>query len=393
MNSFTYYTPTKIVFGVDTEKKVGGLVAESGSRRVLVLYGGGSAVKSGLINKVEDSLKEAGIFFISKGGVKPNPLLSYVNEIVQIAQINEIDFVLAVGGGSTIDTAKAVAMGIANPEENIWDFFTKKVVLTKSIGVGVVLTIAASGSEMSDSCVITKDENYIKIGLSSDLNRPYFAVMNPENTYSLPKYQISCGVVDIMMHTLERYFGLNTRNEITNQIAEAVLKVTIKNGRIAFENSHNYDAMSEIMWCGSLSHNGLTGLGAIGDFATHRLGHELSAQYDVAHGASVTAIWGSWARYVFEENPSRFARYAKIIWGIEENNINKSGIMGIEETEKYFRSLGMPTSLKGLNMGELKDENLCFLARKCSGENTKTIGSFRILNEEDMFNIYQMANI
>ena len=285
MKSFQFFSPTKVIFGKDAELTTAEEIKKFGGSRVMIVYGGGSVVKSGLLDKIEQLLKKEGLPFTVLGGVQPNPRLSLAKAGVKQATQFGADFILAVGGGSVIDTAKGIALGVANPQTDIWLYWTKEIVAKKSIPVGVVLTISAAGSETSDSAVITDDETGSKRGLSTELNRPKFAVMNPELTYTLPKYQILCGIVDIMMHTLDRYFTLTDGNELTDEIAEALLRVVIKNGEIALKNPCDYQAMSELMWCGSISHNGLTGLGAAIDFAVHQLGHELSGKFDVAHGS------------------------------------------------------------------------------------------------------------
>ena len=315
---FTFYSPTKVIFGKDAELNAAKEIKEFGGTKVIIVYGGGSVVRSGLLERITKQLDDEGIPYTTLGGVKPNPRLSLAREGVKQAIENGVDFVLAVGGGSVIDTAKAIAHGTANPEIDIWSFWTREAVLEKSLPVGVVLTLSAAGSETSNSAVITNDETHNKRGLATDFNRPRFALMNPELTYSLPKYQIMCGIVDIMMHTMDRYFTSDLGNELTDEIAESLLRVMIKNGPVALENPRDYHAMSEIMWCGSLSHNGLTGLGGKQDFATHALGHELSGKFDVAHGASLSTMWGSWARYCFPQNPERFAQFGRKVWGITE---------------------------------------------------------------------------
>ena len=260
MHGFTQYTPTRIIFGKETQKQAGELAKSLGATKVFVVYGGGSVVRSGLLDQVTASLQEAGLDYMTIGGVKPNPRLSFAREAVKKSIEFGTDFVLAVGGGSVIDTSKAVAHGTANPETDIWEFWSKKQTVTKSLPVGVVLTLAAAGSETSDSAVLTNEDTKIKRGLSTDFNRPAFAIMNPELTYTLPKYQVGCGVVDIMMHTLDRYFTQTENNELTDEIAEGLLRTVIRNGAVAIKDSHDYNAMSEIMWAGSLSHNGITGL-------------------------------------------------------------------------------------------------------------------------------------
>ena len=393
MQAFTQYTPTKIVFGKDTEKKVGKLAKSGGATKVFVVYGGGSVVRSGLLDRVTKAILDAGLAVKTFGGVKPNPRLSFARNAVKEAISFGTDFVLAVGGGSVIDTAKAVSHGVANPQTDIWDFWSRKKTVEKSLPVGVVLTLAAAGSETSDSAVLTNEETRIKRGLTTDFNRPDFAIMNPELTYTLPKYQVGCGVVDIVMHTLDRYFTLTEHNELTDEIAEGLLRTVIKNGAIAIKDSHNYNAMSEIMWAGSLSHNGLTGLGAVKDFAVHQLGHELSAKFDIAHGASLSAVWEAWATYVFKEKPKRFAQYARNVWGVKESDDEKASLEGIEKTVAYFQSLDMPTSFgQAPEVGIKTEEELRKMADGCSYGNTRTIGSFKVCNREDIYEIYRRAN-
>ena len=274
MQSFVQYTPTEIVFGKNTEELVGEKVKRWGGTKVLIVYGGGSVIRSGLLERVEKSLAKEGIAYAHLGGVKPNPRLALAEEGVRKAVDEKVDFVLAVGGGSAIDTAKAIAHGAARPECKLWDLWMKKEPLGNSLPIGCVLTIAAAGSETSGSAVLTNEEINRKDSISTELNRPKFAIMNPELTYTLPKYQIACGIVDIMMHTLERYFIPNQKNQMTDEIAEALLRVTVENGRKAMKNPCDYDAMSEIMWCGSLSHNDITGLGrGAKDFSVHKFGH------------------------------------------------------------------------------------------------------------------------
>lgn len=392
MHGFTQYTPTRIIFGKETQKQAGELAKSLKASKVFVVYGGGSVVRSGLLDEVTASLEEAGLEYMTVGGVKPNPRLSFAREAVKKSIEFGTDFVLAVGGGSVIDTSKAVAHGTANPDTDIWEFWSKKQTVKRSLPVGVVLTLAAAGSETSDSAVLTNEETKIKRGLSTDFNRPAFAIMNPELTYTLPKYQVGCGVVDIMMHTLDRYFTQTENNELTDEIAEGLLRTVIRNGAIAIKDLHDYNAMSEIMWAGSLSHNGLTGCGTGGgDWACHQLEHELGGLYDVTHGAGLAALWGSWARYVYDANPERFAQFATNIFDIPcFADYENTALAGIEAMEDFFRSIHMPTSLHELGL-DLTDEQIHELAFKCSFEDTRTIGVFKQLNMKDMEKIYAMA--
>ena len=345
MHAFEFYQPTAIVFGPGTEAQAGPKAAQLGARRVLVVYGGQSAKASGLLSRVLSSLDGAGLAHETFGGIHPNPRLFQAREGVQKALDFGADLILAVGGGSVIDASKAIALGAANPEADLWDFWQRKRPVEQILPIGVVLTISASGSETSDTAVLTHDETLVKRGLGSDLLRPKFAILDPELTYTLPPYQVSCGVVDIMMHTLDRYFTSVTGNLLTDEIAEGLLRTVIACGARAHENSRDAQAMSELMWAGSLSHNDLTGLGAPKDFAPHQLGHELSARFDFAHGATLSAVWGSWAAYCWKTNPSRFAQYGVKVWGLDPAGKTQEELAqeAIAATVDYFRSLGMPT--------------------------------------------------
>lgn len=392
MENFIYYTPTKVVFGKDEEKNVGKLIKEFKATKVLIHYGGGSAVRSGLIDKVKNALDEEKISYVELGGVKPNPRLSLIYEGIKLAKENGVDFILAVGGGSVIDSAKGIGYGIANPDiEDIWDLYIGKVKTQKCVPIGVILTIAAAGSEMSGGSVVTKEDEQLKRSYNSDNSRPKFAVMNPELTYTLPKYQIACGIVDIMMHTMERYFSPVGNLETTDRIAEGVLKNMIKYGKLSLENPKNYEARAEIMWAGSLAHNGLTGCGGIGDWATHQLEHDLGGVYDIAHGAGLAAVWGSWARYVCKENLKRFAQFAENVFDIEKIGTDEEmALKGIEAMENFYREIDMPTSISQCGI-KLSDEDVEMLAEKCSNNETRFIGSFKKLFKEDMAKIYSMA--
>ncbi|NLU31557.1 MAG: iron-containing alcohol dehydrogenase [Clostridiaceae bacterium] len=392
MNSFTFFSPTRVIFGKDAELNAAREIKACGGTKVMVVYGGGSVVKSGLLDKITRQLDDEGIPYITLGGVKPNPVVSLAREGVRQAIENGVDFVLAVGGGSVIDTAKAIAHGTANPGIDIWSFWAREVVLEKSLPVGVVLTLSAAGSEMSNSAVLTNEEARAKRGLTTDLNRPRFALLNPELTYTLPKYQIMCGIVDIMMHTLDRFFTSVLGNELTDEIAAGLLRVMIKNGPVALENPSDYHAMSEMMWCGSLSHNGLTGLGGVQDFATHQLGHELSAMFDVAHGASLSTMWGSWAKYCFPKNPERFAQYGRMVWGITEGSAEEIGMAAIDRTVAFFASIGAPTCFTELGIGVQPESVIGELSDRCVFFGKRTIGNFRVLDRDDVYKIYTMAN-
>lgn len=393
MQSFQYYIKTDVVFGEGSVCRTAELVKKHGGSRVLVVYGGGSAKRSGLLDRVFALLDEALIPYDSIGGVQPNPRVELAREGVKRAVEFRADLILAVGGGSVIDTAKAIAHGAANPETDIWEFWKRREVLTRSTPVGVILTIPAAGSETSDSAVLTNEQECEKRGLNTDLNRPAFAILDPKLAMTLPPRQVSCGVTDILMHTLDRYFTPADDNELTDALAEALLRVVIRNGPKVVENENDLHAMSEIMWCGSVSHNGLTGLGAPREFTTHQLGHALSEKFDAIHGESLSAMWGSWARYVWETKPARFARFARNVWDVDDVDADEAAMLGIEATENFFRSLHMPVSLGELKgVGVQSEEGLQELALRCSYQKTRTIGSFRVLGYDDMLEIYRLAN-
>jgi len=392
MQKFSFYSPTKVIFGKDAELATADEIKKFGGSRVMIVYGGGSVIKSGLLDKIEKLLTRENIPFIAFGGVKPNPILSHARKGIEEAIKFGADFILAVGGGSVIDTAKAIAHGTANPGKDIWLYWAREATVQKSLPVGVVLTISAAGSETSDSAVLTNDETGSKRGLSTEFNRPKFAVMNPELTFTVPKYHVMCGIVDIMMHTLDRYFTPTEGNELTDEIAEALLRIVIKNGETAMKDQHNYEAMSELMWAGSISHNGLTGLGAASDFATHQLGHELSGKFDVAHGASLSTVWGSWAKYCYKVKPERFARFAQKVWGIEKDSIDEMALAGIEKTVSYFKSIGAPTCFTELGIGVQNEDILNELADRCVFYGKRTIGQFKVLGRDDVYQIYKLAN-
>ena len=390
MADFTFYAPTQIVFGRGGENQTGSLVKAQNGKKVLLHYGGGSARRSGLLDRIRASLTAAGIAYTELGGVVPNPRLSLVYEGIDLCRREGVDFLLAVGGGSVIDSAKAIGYGVTN-EGDVWDFYDRRRQASACLPVGVVLTIAAAGSEMSSSSVITKEEGGIKRGYSSNLCRPRFAVMNPELTMTLPPYQTACGCTDILMHTLERYFTNNGGNmELTDGIAEALLRTVMKNAVILRDDPENYGARAEVMWAGSLSHNGLTGCGNGGDdFSVHALEHELSGMYDVAHGAGLAAVWGSWARYVYRECLPRFEQFAVRVMGVPAGTAD-TALRGIEALEAFFRSIGMPTSLRELGV-EPSEQDLLTLSRKCGAATGGTKGSAKKLHEPDMLAIYRMA--
>jgi len=359
----------------------------------MLLYGGGSAVSGGLLDRVTDSLRQEGIYYIVRGGVKPNPILSFAESVADDCRKENLDFLLAVGGGSVIDTAKSAACSLANPETPLWDFQTGKAKPQRpSRPVGVVLTIAAAGSEGSDSSVLTYDATGEKRGFSSPVNRPVFALMNPEITYSLPKRQTACGVVDIMMHTLERYFSTDVFCETTDALAEALLRTAIHYGPKVMENPTDYEARSEIMWCGTLSHSDLTGLGRPKSFVVHQMGHILSGRFDLPHAESLSCVFCAWAREVYGFGVPRFARYAREVWKISVPDDEKAAIAGIAATEKFFRELHMPVSFGEAEMGVQKDEDVVSMARDCSWGGKRSVGTFHPLDEAGILRVFRASN-
>ena len=391
MFDFKYFTPTKVIFGKNAETRVAELIQEFGGKKVLIHYGGGSVIRSGLLKKVTDILDEAGIAYVTLGGAVPNPHLGLVYEGIELCKKEGVDFLLAVGGGSAIDSAKAIGYGVTN-EGDVWDFYDYKRKPSACLPLGVILTIAATGSEMSDSSVITKEEGLIKRGCSSDFGRPRFAIMNPELTMTLPDYQTACGCTDIMMHTMERYFTNGGNMEITDSLAEGLLRTVMKNALILVNDPNNYDARAEVMWAGSLSHNGLTGCGNDGgDWATHKLEHELGGLYDVAHGAGLAAVWGSWARYVCGNCLPRFKKFAVNVMGVDPVGSDEEiALKGIEALEDFFRKINMPVNLTELGVSAT-EEDLAEMAHKCAVGAGGSLGSAKKLTEEDMLAIYRAS--
>ena len=394
MFNFKYYTPTEVIFGKGTEDQTGKLIKRFGGSRVLIHYGGQSAVRSGLLDRVKASLDEAGLFHVELGGVVPNPHLEKVREGIKLASENQVDYILAVGGGSVIDSAKAIAFALAEPEHDVWELFEHTRTGESCLPVATVLTISAAGSEMSNSSVITNEETGEKRAIDNDLCRPQFSIMDPELTKTLPDYQTQAGCTDIMMHTMERYFTQGGNMEITDTIAEGLLRTVMKYAEILHEDPENYEARAEIMWAGSLAHNGLTGCGNDGgDFATHMLEHELGGMFDVTHGAGLAAIWPSWARYVMDYDMDRFVKYAVNVMGVErtpEMSDKDTVLAGVSRMEDFYHRIGMPVNMKELGI-EPTDEQIEEMAESCMRATGGGIGSAKKLNKEDMIRIYKMA--
>ena len=392
MKDFLFYAPTEVQFGKQSEELVADLVKKYGGTKVLLHYGGQSAKRSGLLDKICRLLNEGGIEYIELGGVVPNPRLSKVKEGIALCRQQGIDFILAVGGGSVIDSSKAIAYGVPY-EGDVWNFYIGKAEATTCLPVATVLTIPAAGSEMSEASVITNEDGDIKLGYSNNICRPKFAIMNPERTFTLPPYQTAAGVTDIMLHTQERYFNTECDMTIADTIAEALLRTMKECVFAVLENPEDYRNRAQIMWAGSLAHNDVTGNRLTGDWATHSIEHELSAMFDVTHGAGLAVVWPSWARYVYKENMSRFVRFAVNVMGVENDftDLEGTALKGIEAMKRFYRAIGMPTTIRELIGRDITDDEIKEMASKCTRGGTITQGRFKKLTTADIEAIYQLA--
>lgn len=391
-NDFEFYAPTRVIFGKGTERRIGELAREYGAKNILVVYGGKSAVRSGLLGLVREALDREGLDHRELGGVVPNPRLDKVYEGIALGKREHVDFLLAVGGGSAIDTAKAIAYGLAEPEKDVWDLFAHTRTARKCLPVASILTIAAAGSETSKGCVITNERTGEKRAYDDNLARPRFAIMNPEYTKTLPDYQTESGCVDIMMHTMERYFTNGGNMELTDAIAESLLHTVMKNARILHQDPANYEARAEVMWAGSLAHNDLTGCGNDGgDFMSHKLEHEMGGMFNVTHGAGLAAVWPSWARHVYKSALPRFVRYARNVMGVTaEGSDEEIALLGIQKMEAFYRSVGMPVNFSELGIRPT-DAQIEEMARRCLAACGGHTGSAKQLSLEDMVAIYKSA--
>ncbi|MDR3049902.1 MAG: iron-containing alcohol dehydrogenase [Elusimicrobiota bacterium] len=386
MNNFDYCSPTRIIFGKDEQKKVGEYVKQYSSN-ILFHYGGGSIKKSGLYDEVVESLKKAGVKYTEFGGVKPNPRLSLAREGIKLVREKGIDFILAVGGGSVIDSSKAIAAG-AKYSGDVWDFYLGKAKVQEALPVATILTIPAAGSESSPNSVLTDEETVMKIGINFPALRPKFSILNPEFCFSLPPEQRANGICDMMAHIFERYFTNTPDSQVADKLCEGVLKAIINNAHKVFENPKNYDAWANIMWAGSLAHNGLLGMSRQEDWGSHKTEHSLSAVYGIAHGAGLAIIFPAWMRYVYKTNIGMFVQFAVEVWGIDEPLRDQEAVVlkAIDKTEAFFKSLGLPTSLKEINA---KESDFEMMAEKAAafGE----IGSFKKLSKKDIIEIFKLA--
>lgn len=388
MNNFTFYSPTYFAFGKGTENDAGHYVKRFGGTKVLIHYGGGSAIKSGLIDRVKTSLEKEGLSYIELGGVLPNPRSGLVYEGIEKCKAEGVDFILAVGGGSTIDSAKAIAAGVVY-DGDFWDFYEGKVI-EKALPVGTILTIAAAGSEGSGDSVITKEEGMLKRGAGGEAIRPAFSILNPELTMSLPPYQTSCGATDIMAHVMERYFTNTKDVETTDRLCEAVLLAMIKEVPKVLENPKDYNARANIMWAGMVAHNNIIGVGREQDWASHGIEHELSALYDVPHGAGLAVIFPAWMSYVMKHNIQKFAQFAVRVWGCEMDfeNPENTAKEGIKRLKNFLLSIDMPITFEALGA---KEEDIGFMVKNIGLGDTGTMGGLVSLTASDVAQIYRLA--
>ena len=389
MNNFTFYSPTKYVFGRDKESLTGELTLWMGCKRVLLVYGGGSVVRSGLLDRVKQSLDKAGVEYDELSGIKPNPTDDRVYEGIELCRQKNIDGLVAVGGGSAIDTAKAIAGGVPY-DGDFWDFYAGRCIMQEALPVGVVLTIPAAGSEGSGNSVITKLDGLHKISLRTESAlRPKFAIMNPELTFTLPAYQTACGIADMMAHIMERYFTNTPEVEITDRVSEGVLKAIITEAPRVMSEPENYDARANIMWCGTLAHNGVCGTGRQEDWVSHFMEHELSAVYGVTHGAGLAVVFPAWLTYAAKTNPGKIAQFARRVWDVDETDDSRAAIEGISRLKKLYKSIGLPVTL-----GELGIDNPDFdlLVKKLHENKGEIIGGYCKLTPKDTAEIYRLAN-
>ena len=386
MQDFMYNTPTTVYFGRDKEKEVGKIIASYGYKKIMMQYGKGSIKSSGLYDTVIASLKENSIEVIEFGGVEPNPKLEFVREAISVARKEKVQMILAVGGGSVIDSSKYTALG-AKYDGDIWDIPMGKFTPKDALPVGCILTIAAAGSEMSNSAVLTNLSESKKKGCSTEFNRCKFAIMNPELTFSVSKYQTACGIVDIMAHTMERYFTVFDDTILTDRIAESILKTVVEAGSILMENPNDYNARANVMWASSLSHNGLTGCGRENFLAVHQLEHALSGEFDhVAHGAGLAVLFPAWAKYVYKKNVKRFAQFARNVFGVVELDDVLASQKGIDKMSEYFKSLGMPLTIREFSVSK---ESLDKLADLCTNGKTRIIKSYIPLGYSEVKEIFE----
>lgn len=388
MENFEFCNPTRILFGRGMEEKVGEQTATY-SKKILLHFGGGSIKTSGLYDRVTTSLQKAGVAWVELGGVQPNPRLSLVREGIELCKQHQLGLILAVGGGSVIDSAKAIAMGAAM-EGDVWDIFLGKRELSAALPVGTILTIPAAGSEASTASVLTNEAGWLKRGFNSELIYPRFSILNPELAFTLPRFQVACGAADIMSHLMERYFTNVSHVAFTDRLLEATMKTLIAQAPLILNNPQDYDAWSELMWAGTIAHNNLLNTGRIGDWASHQIEHEISGIYDVAHGAGLAVVFPAWMKYVFRHDLNRFVQWAVRVWNVEMDVYNPESVAlaGIEKMETFFHFLGLGTRLANLG---IQDDRIDEMADKCTEGNTQMAGNFVKLDREAVRQILRLA--
>ena len=388
MENFEFCNPTRIIFGRGTEARVGAETARY-SKKVLLHYGSGSIKQTGLYDRITASLKAAGVEWIELAGVKPNPRLSLVHEGVALCKQHKLGLILAVGGGSVIDSAKAIAMG-AMIDGDVWDFYLGKGEPVAALPIGTVLTLPAAGSEASTGTVITKEEGWLKRAVNSELIYPRFSICNPELAMTLPPFQVACGAMDISAHLMERYFTNVPNVAFTDRLIEGTLKTIIRQAPLILKNPQDYDAWSEFMWAGTVAHNNLLNTGRIGDWASHDIEHEISGIYDVAHGAGLAVVFPAWMKHVLHQDLSRFVQWAVRVWNVEMDVFNpeKVALEGIARMEAFIRSLGIGTKLVDLG---ITDDRIEEMADKCTDGDTRTVGNFVKLNRQGVSAVLRLA--
>jgi len=392
MLNFEISLPTRMVVGRGVEKRAGEFLKKFGATKVLLHYGSDRIKKSGLFDTIVEGIKAEGIEYIELGGVQPNPRLALVQKGIDLCKKEKVDFVLAIGGGSVIDSSKAIAHGTAY-DGDVWDFFTYKVPVTKTIGIGTVLTLPAAGSECSMSCVITKEEGWLKRGVNTELNRPLFSLLNPELCMTLPKEQVAYGAIDMIAHIMERYFTNTKEVAVTDRMAEGVIQAAMEAAKRAYADPTDYDAQADLMWCSTLAHNNILGVGKEQEWSAHQMEHELSALYDVAHGAGLAVLFPAWMRYVYKHDVARFAQFANRVFGIaiDPFDLEKTAVKGIEALEEFLRKLNLPLKLSEMGIGEDRLMEMAQKTKKTNLPKEETVGLFYPLTTQDVYNIFKSA--
>lgn len=389
MNNFTFYSPTEFVFGKGTENQVNELVTKYGATKVLIVYGGGSVVRNALLTRIEESLNHQSVPYVTLGGIQPNPIDTKVYEGIDLCRHENVDFILAVGGGSVIDTAKAIATGVPY-NGDFWDFYIQKAVVKSALNLGVVLTIPAAGSEGSGNSVITKSDTLQKLSIRvPELLRPRFAIMNPELTYTLPPYQTASGIADMMAHIMERYFNNTAETEVTDRLCEGLLKAIITEAPRVIKEPDNYGARANIMWSGMIAHNGICGVGCDEDWASHFMEHEVSAVYNVTHGAGLAVIFPAWMTWMASHHVEKIAQFAHRVWDIPESDNKKDmALQAVTCLKNFFISIGLPVTFEQLG---IPDPDINLLVEKLHQNKGEYVGAYVRLSKKETLEIYKLA--